>query len=582
MKQKSIFAVALLLFLAAQRHSLAGSATWATNPIGNDWNTAQNWMPNTVPDGPGDSATFAASDITDLSLTGNIEVDSIHFDSGANPFTITIGDQAFLNFTGTGVVNDSGTVQTFTQSFAQFHTSTILFFNSATAGDLTVFDIPGGAVTLEDSASAGTAKFTISGADFAQGNLLFVDDSTAAEATIETIGFAITIFDGNSTAANAVFTTIGGGVVLGVNSTAANGVFTCSDGGAAEFTGFATAAQGQFTASGAATSSDLACFIDLSDDTTAGDASFVINGGSAPGAPAAVMTFFERATAGNATLTMNGGTAGGAGGTLLFHDESDGGTASLALFDNGNLDLGKHKPTVVTVGSLEGNGQVFLGARALAVGSNNRSTAFSGVIQDGEVSLGRGGSLTKVGTGTLALSGANTYTGGTTVSSGRLVINNTADSSTGTGAAQVNAGTLAGQGTMAGAVTIGSGSGTGAVLAPGLGAARAATLTLQSNLTCKADATYTYRLNTKKGRSDQVIANGVTIESGAQFNFQAIGRGRLRVGTVFTAISNTSANLISGVFANLPDGSTLTAGSNTLQVSYTGGDGNDLTLTVVR
>jgi hypothetical protein len=50
---------------------------------------------------------------------------------------------------------------------------------------------------------------------------------------------------------------------------------------------------------------------------------------------------------------------------------------------------------------------------------------------------------------------------------------------------------------------------------------------------------------------------------------------------VFTAINKTSANPISGRFANLPDGSTITIGGNTFQASYEGGDGNDLTLTVV-
>ena len=34
-------------------------------------------------------------------------------------------------------------------------------------------------------------------------------------------------------------------------------------------------------------------------------------------------------------------------------------------------------------------------------------------------------------------------------------------------------------------------------------------------------------------------------------------------------------------FANLPDGSTFTAAHNNFQVSYSGGDANDLTLTVV-
>src|SRR5262249_50684428 len=105
--------------------------------------------------------------------------------------------------------------------------------------------------------------------------------------------------------------------------------------------------------------------------------------------------------------------------------------------------------------------------------------------------------------------------------------------------------------------------------------------TIQSALTFKADATYTYLLNTKRARADQVIANGVTVRSGAEFSFVAVANKTLTLGTVFTAISNTSANPIAGTFANLPDGSTFTVGPNTFQVSYEGGDGNDLTLTVV-
>jgi hypothetical protein len=54
------------------------------------------------------------------------------------------------------------------------------------------------------------------------------------------------------------------------------------------------------------------------------------------------------------------------------------------------------------------------------------------------------------------------------------------------------------------------------------------------------------------------------------------------MGTVFTAISNTTTTPISGAFGNLADGSTVTVGVNRLQVSYSGGDGNDLTLTVVQ
>lgn len=201
--------------------------------------------------------------------------------------------------------------------------------------------------------------------------------------------------------------------------------------------------------------------------------------------------------------------------------------------------------------------------------------------EKGGIGNGSKGSVTKIGTGTLTLSGASSYAGGTTIADGLLRVRNTTGSATGKNAVLVNGGTLAGGGIIAGAVTIGTGSGPGALLQPAVGASKPTTLTVQSALIFKADGTYTWKLNTKKAKADQVVANGATIESGAQFNFTAVANQQLTAGTVFTALSNTSAAPISGTFANLPDGSTFTAGRNTFQVSYEGGDGNDLTLTVV-
>jgi hypothetical protein len=48
-----------------------------------------------------------------------------------------------------------------------------------------------------------------------------------------------------------------------------------------------------------------------------------------------------------------------------------------------------------------------------------------------------------------------------------------------------------------------------------------------------------------------------------------------------TVIKNTAVTPISGTFSNLPDGAIVTVNGNNLQASYEGGDGNDLTLTVV-
>jgi autotransporter-associated beta strand protein len=100
----------------------------------------------------------------------------------------------------------------------------------------------------------------------------------------------------------------------------------------------------------------------------------------------------------------------------------------------------------------------------LTVGSNNLSTTFSGVIQDGGQNGGTGGSLTKIGTGTLVLSGANTYTGNTNINSGVLQVDGSITSNT-----FVNhQGTLAGTGTINGNVTNNGTVSPGSAGAPGM------------------------------------------------------------------------------------------------------------------
>jgi hypothetical protein len=55
----------------------------------------------------------------------------------------------------------------------------------------------------------------------------------------------------------------------------------------------------------------------------------------------------------------------------------------------------------------------------------------------------------------------------------------------------------------------------------------------------------------------------------------------LQQGTVLTAISNTSASPISGTFSNIADGAIMAVNGNNSQADYEGGDGNELTFTVV-
>jgi fibronectin-binding autotransporter adhesin len=93
--------------------------------------------------------------------------------------------------------------------------------------------------------------------------------------------------------------------------------------------------------------------------------------------------------------------------------------------------------------------------------------------------------ISSVANGVLALAGADTYTGNTTVSSGTLLANNTSGSATGSGNVTVAAGAiLGGTGTIGGATTLQS----GAVLAAGHGGG-IGTLTFNNNLTLNATST---------------------------------------------------------------------------------------------
>ncbi len=110
--------------------------------------------------------------------------------------------------------------------------------------------------------------------------------------------------------------------------------------------------------------------------------------------------------------------------------------------------------TSATFGGLTGTGNFTLqtvggspAGVALTVGGNNANTGYSGVLSDG----GHGGSIIKTGSGSLTLSGINTYTGGTTLSSGTLIVNN-AISALGTGSLTLSGGTLQSGGLTTGIV----------------------------------------------------------------------------------------------------------------------------------
>ena len=367
-------------------------------------------------------------------------------------------------------------------------------------------------------------------------------------------------FSGSATAGNAIYNESGG---------ATRGSF----GGTTSFFNSTTADTATFFLNGAVANNASGGGVLFFDTSTAGSANFTLNAGMVGGATGGHVEFAHSSTASRATLIANGGTNGAGGGTIFFLDDSKGGQANVVLSGNATLDLSLHNAPGVTLTSVQGDGLVSLGSSTLTY-NNKLNVTFSGIISGA-------GALAKSGKGRLELTNANTYTGGTSVRAGTLLVNNTSGSATGTGAVHIASGALGGVGTISGAVTIGSDTpGNGSFLTAGQKINRPGTITIQSSLTFAPDGFF----NVSLGRNlvvSEAISNGVTIQSGAQFAFFNTRGVSVPVGTALTLISNTAATPIAGNFENLPDGLVFTDHGNTFRVSYEGGDGNDLTLTSV-
>jgi len=74
-----VAAICCLLTFILPTASYAISAQWDLDPTSGDWNTAANWTPMGVPNGPADIATFGLSNTIDVSISSNTEVNSIIF-----------------------------------------------------------------------------------------------------------------------------------------------------------------------------------------------------------------------------------------------------------------------------------------------------------------------------------------------------------------------------------------------------------------------------------------------------------------------------------------------------------------------
>ncbi|MCX6854552.1 MAG: autotransporter-associated beta strand repeat-containing protein [Verrucomicrobia bacterium] len=195
-------------------------------------------------------------------------------------------------------------------------------------------------------------------------------------------------------------------------------------------------------------------------NASAGSRNIAISGASGSG-------IIESAGAG--TLTLGTASLTAAGAKTLTLQGVNAGANTMGAISNGSDTLsltksGTGKWVLAGVNSYTGNTTINTSGGTLEIGGAGQlgSGSYGGTIAVGASStfsyassanqtltnvVSGSGALSKSGASTLALTGANTYSGGTTVSAGALEVNNTSGSGTGSGTVTVN-GTLAGEGSI--------------------------------------------------------------------------------------------------------------------------------------
>ena len=291
---------------------------------------------------------------------------------------------------------------------------------------------------------------------------------------------------GGGAGGTASYTTSGSGVQSCITGTcvnygvggAPNGTPTANTGGGGGAIGYGSGSGASgiaivsYTVGNATTSAASALKLNAGSgsvtlgSTVSGVSSLEVNAGASSSIAGVVSGVGSLIKSGTGTLTLSGvnsytGATTISAGTLAL-DATGTIAASSGVANAGTFTIAANK----TIASLTGAGATTLGGILTIGDSNNYSGTYSGIAS------GTGG-IAKAGTGTMTLSGANSYTGATTISAGTLALDATGTIAASSGMA--NAGTF----TIAAAKTIDSLTGAGATTLGGI-----LTIGDASNTTC--------------------------------------------------------------------------------------------------
>jgi autotransporter-associated beta strand protein len=473
--------------LALAAPSRAADYFW--NPVGTgptNWTGTTNWST------PGNGPTYPSqwADNNTANFTGSGQTITLNSDVRANG----------INFTGNNTTVAQGVI------------TALLIFNDGSAIDVSGTNAATVAANFNANGltKTGNGTLTLSGGNLIDGTLAVTAGTLRAASNVSAWGGVATL----SLAAGAVADLNGTNVDIQSLADGSAGTITNS---AAGTTRALMISNSNSTFAGAFQNGAGAVALELNSFT--GDGVFALSGTS--------NTY-------SGTTTVN---------SVVFRADAAGAFSPNSRLNlaGGTVRLNGFDQTVAGITGFSGTIENGGAANAtLTAGGNNLSTTYSGTIRNG--SGGGSLALTKTGSGTLTLSGSNSYTGGTTVSAGILragsagaFVNNTAYT--------VNGGTLDLNGF---ALTASSLAGTGGTVALG-----SATLTVnQAGTTTYAGAISGTGGFTKTGTGTLVLTGANTYTGGTTLAAGGLGLqsdAALGTGTLAVTGAGSAVTYASGV-----------------------------------
>ncbi len=393
---------------------------------------------------------------------------------------------------------------------------------TSSSGELTLSDTAGGGTLTLSAANTYTGGTTINGGTLSVNTI--ADSGTSAVGTSGALNLAGGTLSYSGSSAATTARTVNGSTTTSVIALPSGNLTL--NGGPTSIGSFTVTktGSGTLTLGGSADNSFLAMNVNAG--------TVVLNKASASGVHAL----------GGASTVNSGGTLqlSGTGGQQIYTG------TTLTVASGGVFDLNGITETTMSTLTLSGTGISSGGALINSSGTAASITpsgitlaANSSIGGSGNITLpsaigGSGMSLTYVGTGTLTLSGVNTYSGGTTVSAGTLTMSGSGTLGATSGSLTVNGGilNLNSVNQTVGAVTISSGTIEGGTLTGSSYALQGGTVS--ANL----------------GAGTVTVTSGTTTLSGTEAGTTVnINSGTLTLGNASVLSSSATVNLAGGTLA---------------------------------